>query len=376
MKERIKQTTLTILIISCLIMITFTGNNAMSENSVSENRYDWFLFTVTDKNYNKRDYCMYKIYRESGTNRQYFNPDNEQNVWVNDIEDAKIYETDSEGIIKFYTDKLRNGDYYLTEIHASFGQPLLDEPIPFSIRHKTLPYTISIIHTDDLPFLSDEELQTYISDLTNQLADANIELDNRNISSINSSDSGPWVISSLFRDEELALYIRDALTKFSIEQTITREELDSIISLDVSDKKIKDLSGIRHLRNLKKIDISSNHEIQILPEELCKLENLEEIDIHDTDIALLPENIGELNMLKTINAKGSNIKSLPDSICECEALQSIDLSSTNLESLPENFGNISSLKKLYISDTPITALPESIWNLQLEDLDMSGTSIK
>ncbi len=54
----------------------------------------------------------------------------------------------------------------------------------------------------------------------------------------------------------------------------------------------------------------------------------------------------------------------------------INSDTSKVASLPENFGNLVNLKTLDISHTNISSLPDSIWGLTLENLDMSGTSIK
>ena len=111
---------------------------------------------------------------------------------------------------------------------------------------------------------SKEELLDRRSELIAELTEINTALGQmvkaEELSGINTNpEDNLGSISSLFPDENLAMYVRDKLKKFSISQPVTQAELDTITSISVGgfgDYHPSDLTGIRYLRNAKKLDVS------------------------------------------------------------------------------------------------------------------------
>ncbi len=84
-----------------------------------------------------RDYCQYRLYRELGTTIQYLSRPNGEVSWVQDQNQAEVFIADEEGKIVLETEGLQNGEYYLREIKASYGQDLLANPYPVTVRKPT-----------------------------------------------------------------------------------------------------------------------------------------------------------------------------------------------------------------------------------------------
>ena len=84
-----------------------------------------------------RDYCQYIVYRDLGTTRQYLTRDDGKVVWLPDQKSAEKFESDAEGILKLDTEGMKNGEYWLREVQASYGQTVLLDPIPFNILNPT-----------------------------------------------------------------------------------------------------------------------------------------------------------------------------------------------------------------------------------------------
>ena len=82
-----------------------------------------------------RDYCRYILYRDIGTTRQYYTENEGSASWHTDSGNATVMETSPEGTLRINTDYLPNGEYWLKEIHASYGQDVLKDPIPFSVSN-------------------------------------------------------------------------------------------------------------------------------------------------------------------------------------------------------------------------------------------------
>ncbi len=82
-----------------------------------------------------RRYCKYILYRDVGTTRQYFSTAGGTAVWLADQANADVFQSSDEGTVTIATEDLKNGEYHLQEVMASYGQDLLKDPIPFSVNN-------------------------------------------------------------------------------------------------------------------------------------------------------------------------------------------------------------------------------------------------
>ena len=80
-----------------------------------------------------RRYCRYVLYRDVGTTRQYYALSENGASWIDTVTGAEIFESTEEGTVSIGTENLKNGEYWLKEVQASYGQPLLTDPIPFAV---------------------------------------------------------------------------------------------------------------------------------------------------------------------------------------------------------------------------------------------------
>ena len=85
-----------------------------------------------------RNYCQYRLYRDMGTTRQYMARKDGHVTWVSKSDEADVMETDPEGLLTLDTEGLPNGDYFLKETYASYGQDVLLEPVPITVHNPTL----------------------------------------------------------------------------------------------------------------------------------------------------------------------------------------------------------------------------------------------
>ena len=79
--------------------------------------------------------CKYVLYRDVGTTRQYLSTAGGSTVWVTEISSADRIESSGEGTVRIGTEDLKNGQYGLMEVMASYGQDLLKDPIPFMVNN-------------------------------------------------------------------------------------------------------------------------------------------------------------------------------------------------------------------------------------------------
>ena len=82
-----------------------------------------------------RDYCSYILYRDIGTTRQYYARSEESVSWLATDQGATAFESDSQGTVRVETENLQNGEYWLREVKASYGQTPLTDPIPFTVNN-------------------------------------------------------------------------------------------------------------------------------------------------------------------------------------------------------------------------------------------------
>ena len=82
-----------------------------------------------------RQFCQYVLYRDVGITRQYYAATEEGVSWLPSTSGALIFESNEEGAVTVGTDDLQNGEYWLLEVKASYGQTLLKDPIPFSVNN-------------------------------------------------------------------------------------------------------------------------------------------------------------------------------------------------------------------------------------------------
>ena len=80
-----------------------------------------------------RESCKYILYRDKGTTRQYYSTADGAPTWLESSTTADQFETLSDGSLRMDTENLPNGDYWLKEVWASYGQDVLKDPIPFTV---------------------------------------------------------------------------------------------------------------------------------------------------------------------------------------------------------------------------------------------------
>lgn len=118
---------------------------------------------------------------------------------------------------------------------------------------------------------------------------------------------------------------------------------------------------------------------ETIPEEIWKLENLEEVNMSNNMISYFPEGILKLKKLKKLMINGNQIRIITGKIKYNQNLREIDFASNQLETLPSEIGNLNKLKKLRLNTNRLMLLPlidpETQW-LSLESLDLDGADIK
>uniref|UniRef100_J3L7N8 Uncharacterized protein n=1 Tax=Oryza brachyantha TaxID=4533 RepID=J3L7N8_ORYBR len=134
---------------------------------------------------------------------------------------------------------------------------------------------------------------------------------------------------------------------------------------------------LQHLATLENFYLQGCSGLRTLPDIIKCFLSLRRLDLRSLeDLEILPEWLGQLVSIDEINIIDCpNLTSLPKSIQNLTALRELWLQRCKgLEILPEGLGLLASLKKLLIMDCPkLTFLPESMMNLTgLEELWLGG----
>lgn len=171
-------------------------------------------------------------------------------------------------------------------------------------------------------------------------------------------------------DINLIFAINESLNKNELTSKITKEEMASLESIDLSDKNIESLEGIEFAKNLKKIDLSNNYIEDI--KQLSSLTALEELNLSNNKI----ENIEPIKSL--VNLKRLDLSNTIRDV-------SIDGEKLNSDEEIENKGNkikdvsslafLSNLVMLNLSNNKIENIDEIINLRSLKSLNLSGNSI-
>jgi len=119
------------------------------------------------------------------------------------------------------------------------------------------------------------------------------------------------------------------------------------------------------LNNVHNFNISRIHLGEKIPEgafqALTQLETMRLYEVH----AALPESIGLLSRLRYLRVRRSGLTVLPDSICKLPKLQNLDVCENDLCHLPEQFGDLCSLECCFLNRNALRELPSSIGKLSL-----------
>ena len=158
----------------------------------------------------------------------------------------------------------------------------------------------------------------------------------------------------IFPDKNFAIYIRDQVGAFSINDQVTQADLDRVDNIFINSESfgITSLEGLQYLTNLQYMTCITQRQLTEFPDCFDDLPNLHRLDLSQCSIT-----------------------ELPPSICNAPLLYDLDVGYTMLTKLPEDIGNMPSLKKLDISNTQIKELPASIRLLQLEEFNRRGLDL-
>ncbi|KAJ3339733.1 hypothetical protein HDU93_007849 [Gonapodya sp. JEL0774] len=154
--------------------------------------------------------------------------------------------------------------------------------------------------------------------------------------------------------------------------------LSKLSVLDVRNNQLSSHSipqSIYNLRQLSRLYLSNN-QIEVLPDELCQLPFLVELDVSNNFLYNLPDDIGQLARLEKLLASANKLDKLPVSIGNMSSLTVLELRGNAFNAIPDAIGQLTALTKLDISRNKIVELPIALGNLSnLATLDIKDNPI-
>ncbi len=90
-----------------------------------------------------------------------------------------------------------------------------------------------------------------------------------------------------------------------------------------------------------------------LPQDICVLEQLNQLHINSNTISQVPPEIGNLKNLKLLSLKSNKIKQLPKEIGKLTNLKKLNLAGNQLNALPTEISGLKNLKVLNLKKNPI-----------------------
>ncbi|RVE51696.1 hypothetical protein evm_003668 [Chilo suppressalis] len=98
--------------------------------------------------------------------------------------------------------------------------------------------------------------------------------------------------------------------------------------------------------------------ISRVPNEICKLRNLESLYLSGNDITELPKEISGLRYLKCLDISGNRLRMLPDEVGDMKCLKFLILDENELTSLPLRLNELRYLRYLSVCDNKLQWLPQ------------------
>ncbi|XP_039770933.1 leucine-rich repeat-containing protein 63 isoform X2 [Ornithorhynchus anatinus] len=130
------------------------------------------------------------------------------------------------------------------------------------------------------------------------------------------------------------------------------------------------LTPLSHI--LLYLNLSFN-DLQLFPEEVFCLENLQVLNLRSNPIKEIPSKIRELQKLKTFTISFNLISLLPPGLFLLPSLQLLDISYNCICVIPEDIRHLRTLEVLNVEGNELVALPSSALKLHLKKIFLDNT---
>lgn len=152
--------------------------------------------------------------------------------------------------------------------------------------------------------------------------------------------------------------------------------LKNLVNLNIKYNKISTIpSSIKNLENLKKLDISHN-EIEEIPEELYLMKSLEVLNIKFNMVRWISSSIKGLENLIKLNVSNNRIRGIPKELFMMQNLQNVDMSNNMIGMLPKMIKSTNKIENINLSHNLISAIPSELFLLEkLKNIDLKNNQI-
>ncbi|XP_071998532.1 DISP complex protein LRCH3 isoform X2 [Engystomops pustulosus] len=134
--------------------------------------------------------------------------------------------------------------------------------------------------------------------------------------------------------------------------------LQALTFLNLSRNQLTSLPG--HLCSLPlKVLIACNNKLDSLPEEICHLRHLTELDVSCNEIQTLPQQIGKLESLRDLNIRRNHLMRLPEELADLPLVR-LDFSCNKVTSIPACYRNLRHLQTIILDNNPLQSPPAQI----------------
>ncbi|KAK7170134.1 hypothetical protein R3I94_000389 [Phoxinus phoxinus] len=148
------------------------------------------------------------------------------------------------------------------------------------------------------------------------------------------------------------------------------------VKVDLQRNRLKQISGISQLTNLKELNLSRN-EITDFPLEIGGLRQLEKLYMNQNSLKTIPENVfPSLGKLQFLKLSTNRLEKLPIDVNKCQGLTYLNLSNNCLKNL-DPIVDLSHLKELYVERNQLYELPDKLFqNSSLTQFKANGNPLR
>lgn len=161
-----------------------------------------------------------------------------------------------------------------------------------------------------------------------------------------------------------------------LKQLLNREYKLNFLDLNLIQEEFEMLllyiSSFENIDAIEFLNFDSN-QIEYLPKEIGKFQNLKGLSLQNNRIKELSEEIGALNKLQELIISDNQLQQLPSCIAHLHNLKMLFVDNNKLIALPEEMGQLEKLTNLYLGNNQLEKLPYSIKKLvNLKILDIKN----
>ncbi|XP_067902846.1 malignant fibrous histiocytoma-amplified sequence 1 [Heterodontus francisci] len=132
--------------------------------------------------------------------------------------------------------------------------------------------------------------------------------------------------------------------------------------LNLDRNRLKNVTGLSTLSNLKTLILSKN-ELTDFPPEIVSLQKLEKLHLNQNKIQQLSEGLfPKLPLLKHLKLNNNRLTDVPADLSCCKELQYLNLSHNIIKNIPETITQLARLEEFYIENNKVCELPSGLFH--------------